>query len=115
MDLLKNKGVYVTIIPTITYQNFPYQNDTYQNNTYQNDTYQNDNYQILKLYDNHKILPNRKHVPVLILHTAESAFLFPDRDRSVPVPSLGVLNRPRSLSVLNRPKATLTVLKRYLF
>ena len=87
MDLLKNKGVYVTIIPTITYQNFPYQNDTYQNNTYQNDTYQNDNYQILKLYDNHKILPNRKHVPVLILHTAESAFLFPDRDRPITVPS----------------------------
>ena len=38
---------------------------------------------------------------------AESAFLFRDRDRYVTVPSLGVLNRPTSLSVLNRPKPSL--------
>ena len=56
-----------------------------------------------------------------IIFTAESAFLPRDRDRPVTVPSpsrprpvtvpsLGVLNRPTSLSVLNRPKASLTVL-----
>ena len=35
----KLKWVYVTIIPTQTYNNVTYQNDAYQNNTYQNDTY----------------------------------------------------------------------------
>jgi hypothetical protein len=37
--------------------------------------------------------------------TAESEFLFRDRDRPVTIPSLGVLNLPTSLSVLNRPLA----------
>ncbi len=39
-----------------------------------------------------------------------SAFLFRDRDHPVTVSSLGVLNRPTSLSVLDRSKASLTVL-----
>jgi hypothetical protein len=44
--------------------------------------------------------------------TAESAFLFRDREHPVTVPSLGVLNRPTSLSVLKRPQPSLTVLSR---
>ena len=55
--------------------------------------------------------------------TSESAFLFRDRDRPVTVsspsrhypvtvPSLGVLNRPTSLSVLRRPQPSITVLNR---
>ncbi len=40
-----------------------------------------------------------------------TAFLLRDRDHPVTVPSLGVLNRPTSLSVLNRSKASLTILK----
>ena len=39
---------------------------------------------------------------VLNFPTAESAFLFRDRDHPVTGPSLGVLNRPASLSVLER-------------
>ena len=49
-----------------------------------------------------------------VIKTAESAFLFRDRDRSVPVPLPSshrlVPRRSKSSNVLKRPKASLTVL-----
>ena len=51
-------------------------------------------------------------IKMLLNDTVESAFLFRDRDRPVTIPSLGVLNRPTSLTVLKRPQPSLTVLNR---
>ena len=45
------------------------------------------------------------------INTADKAFLFRDCDRPVTAPSLGVLNRPTSLSVLKRPTLYVLLLR----